>query len=113
VADPDLAPAAVAFARNVRADKDRLVDLYFHARTTLVGKQIDDLGLTPMQREALQVVIDNALTDFGYGLLLALDGAASLPDGSQQIYDLRTEDGQAITINGHLEAAAYEAFHLG
>jgi len=26
-------------------------------------------------------------------------------------YDLRTEADDAITVSGHLEAAAYEAFH--
>lgn len=99
------------FARICRAEKDSLVRTYFDAESeTAVGSQIRSLALSDSQLATLRNIIDGALTDAYYTLLLALDGAASL-DGNQQDYDLRDETGSRISGAGELEAAAYEHFH--
>ena len=68
------------------------------------------MKLSPAQRRQLRKVMDEALTDFGYTMLLALDGAASIGGLQQQEYHLADENGKRLT-GGELEGEAYEAFH--
>lgn len=98
------------FARICRAEKDSLVRIYFDTESeTAVGSQIRSLALADSDLATLRKIMDGALSDAYYTLLLALDGAASL-DGNQQYYDLRDETGSRISGDGELEAAAYEHF---
>ncbi|CUR47581.1 hypothetical protein BN2364_3140 [Alloalcanivorax xenomutans] len=54
--------------------------------------------------------MDVALTDVFYTLLLGLDGSAGI-GGIQEAYTIRDEQGNTLSGNGELEAAAYEQFH--
>jgi hypothetical protein len=76
-----------------------------------VAAKIQALGLTPIQSEQLREILDSALKDTMYTLLLGLDGAGSIGDGEQQTYTLHDESGNLISECGELEAAAWEAFH--
>jgi hypothetical protein len=58
----------------------------------------------------MREVLDAALTDTMYSLLLGLDGAASI-GGDQQAYKIQDEDGNLLSTCGELEAAAHKVFH--
>ena len=99
------------FARLCRADKDAMVAAFFDPTAeTAVGALITSLDLDDAQLATLRQILDGALTDAMYNLLVALDGRASIGD-VQQSYDLRDESGAAITGDGDLESAAFAAFH--
>lgn len=76
-----------------------------------VAAQINALQLTPTQHTQLREILDSALRDTMYTLLLGLDGAGSIGEGEQQTYTLQDESGNVISECGELEAAAWEAFH--
>lgn len=97
-------------ARAVAAEKNAMLREYFAKRSqTSVAQRINELDLTPAHRRRLRRILDEAMTDLCYTLLLALDGEASL-GGIQQSFTVTDEDGNILT-NGELEAAAYEVFH--
>lgn len=97
------------FVRNVYLEKENLLSLYFTPDSkALVGSQIRALGLSPEKMNELKAIIDGALTDGFYTLLLGLDGAGSI--GMEQVeYNLSDEDGNELT-GGELEAHAYDFF---
>jgi len=102
---------ADTFARLCRAEKDSLVKaLCEPTNDTFVGKLIHSLALNQEQNAVLRLVLDGALTDALYTLLVALDGGASI-GGVQQTYDLSDESGTRIAGGGELEVAAFEHFH--
>jgi hypothetical protein len=90
-------------------EKRDMLKSYLGGGDTTVGAQIKALKLTPTQQKAVREILDGALTDAYYTVLLALDGAASL-GGKQESYSLRDEKGRELT-GGEIEAAAWEAFH--
>ena len=92
-------------------EKRSLLDSYFLDAETAVGAEIRALDLPPGKLKALKSILDGALTDAFYTVLLALDGAASL-GGKQVTYSLRDEDGNELT-GGDIEGEAYEQFHGG
>jgi hypothetical protein len=73
-----------------------------------VAESIASMKLSPEQRTMLKNILDGALTDTFYTLILALEGAASL-GGKQVRYSLRDEEGAELT--GKLEGMAWQAFH--
>jgi hypothetical protein len=77
-----------------------------------VSQKIASLGIRADQMPVIREIIDGALTDTFYTLLLGLDGAASL-GGIQQEYEIRDESGNRIFEPGELESEAYEQFHGG
>ncbi|MDR3614655.1 MAG: hypothetical protein P4L53_13935 [Candidatus Obscuribacterales bacterium] len=90
-------------------EKDDLLSTYIDPTSeSMVTKKIATLGLNAHQIETLNNILDTALTDAFYTLLLALDGAASI-GGEQQLYKLFDKDGHELT--GALEPLAYERFH--
>lgn len=98
------------FAACVAKEKDSLIATFSDPESgSSVAARINAMGLTKEQKNAIASVLDCALTDAFYTLLLGLDGAASL-GGQQQDYELRDEDGTLLT-GGELEGAAWEAFH--
>jgi len=103
---------ANAFVANWVQHKGELLDEFCDANSeTLVQKLIGELELNSTQRIQLRRVIDAALTDTMYGLLLGLDGEASI-GGDQRAYRIVDEtNGQEIAGPGELESAAYECFH--
>ena len=99
------------FARAIAEEKNTLIGSYFASDAgTIVGQQVASLQLSAEQREVLRRIIDGALTDMCYTILLGLDGAASLGSLQQQEFGLSDEEGNPLT-GGELEAAAYEVFH--
>lgn len=99
------------FARGIAEEKNSVLDAYFAANgTTAVAQKIAGLQLSAEQREVLREIIDGALTDMCYTILLGLDGATSLGSVEQQAFGLFDEEGNSLT-GGELEAAAYDVFH--
>ena len=97
------------FVNGFRELKDELVRGYLEAPNLYAGSaKVVEMGLTPAQRDLLREVLNLALTDALYSVLLALDGCASL-GGEQHLYEVRDHDGNRI--DGELEGLAYEAFH--
>ena len=99
------------FAANWALEKSQLLQAWLDPDgTSHTGTLIRDLGLTQQQLEQLSAVLDAALTDAMYGLLLGLDGSASI-GGDQQRYAIHDEKGRLVNDCGQLEAAAYRHFH--
>lgn len=96
------------FARGIAEEKNNLVEAYFAPNgQSAVGRKILQLG---EHQQLLREILDGALTDMCYTILLGLDGASSLGSLEQQEFGLFDEDGNRLT-GGELEAAAYEVFH--
>ena len=99
------------FARAIAEEKNTLVESYFAPDSgSAVGQQIAGLELPVKQRKLLRAIIDGALTDICYTILLGLDGATSLGGLQQQEFQLSDEEGNLLT-GGELEGHAYEVFH--
>ncbi len=100
------------FVRNLKAEKDRLLDSYFSgSEQTAVGTIARQLATSEESTAAVRRLLDLALTDAFYTVLLGLDGCTSLGDAIQQSYHIRSEDGSNITADGgELEALAYKHF---
>lgn len=71
-----------------------------------VGARLRAMNLPAEQLAEVRALIDGALTDQLYGLLLGLDGAACIGD-EQHDFRLLNEAGEAISGSGELEAEAY------
>jgi hypothetical protein len=103
---------AVEFVANWRREKDEMLRLYLsdHGETA-VSQKIMEMGLNEQQAILLRDVLDVALTDTFYTLLLGLDGAASI-GGNQQSYRVLDESDALVCCgDGRLEAEAYLQFH--
>jgi hypothetical protein len=74
---------------------------------TEVRELIKTLKLTDDQSEILKKVLDSSFTDILYKILLGLDGCSSI-GGTQEIYELKDEDGNQLS--GEIEGHAYEYF---
>ena len=74
---------------------------------TEVGQLIKSLNLTKEQSLIMEKVMNSALTDVFYTILLGLDGCASI-GGIQEMYELKDENGNQL--NGEIEGIAYEYF---
>ena len=105
---------ANTFVANWAQHKDELLDEFLDAESkTFVQNLIGELNLDSAQLTQLRRVLDAALTDTMYGLLLGLDGEASIGSDQRKYRILDEHDGQVIATPGELEAAAYEQFHGG
>jgi len=94
-----------------KAEKESLLEHYFAVGSkTAVAAKIAALSLDQKQSALLREVVDGVLIDAFYGLLLGLDGCASI--GGRQIdYQLADEEGNLLTGPGEIEGEAWEAFH--
>ena len=96
------------FARAIAEEKSSIVEAYFAPNAeTAVGQKILQLA---QHQTLLREIVDGALTDICYTILLGLDGASSLGSLGQQEFGLFDEEGNRLT-GGELEAAAYEVFY--
>ena len=94
-----------------RREKDELLRGFMGEQSTsAVAKLVGEMSLTPQQRTKLIAVLDGALTDTMYTLLLGLDGEASIGD-VQHTYRIQGEDGTVISECGQIEAEAWRQFH--
>ncbi|WP_434035707.1 hypothetical protein [Formosa sp. 4Alg 33] len=75
---------------------------------TEVGQLIKSLNLTNEQSVIMEKVMNSALPDVFYTILLGLDGCASI-GGIQEMYELKDENGNQLS--GEIEGYAYEYFH--
>lgn len=91
-------------------EKNELIKQYFsNPNVTEVGFKINNLGLTEEQMAKMKDVLDEAITDVMYTMLLGLDGEASI-GGVQQTYTLYDENKLELTSSGEIEQYAYEYF---
>ena len=93
-------------------EKCDAVSTYRNAQAgSAVAAQIAAMGLNAAQLDQMHAVINTALTDTYYTILLALDGCASL-GGVQQNYLVKDANGDIVCSgDGELEASAFEYFH--
>jgi len=100
---------AKEFANLFYSEKQDLLRLFFeNTEQTHVGKLISEMNLNSEQVAQLKKVMDAALTDCLYTILIGLDGGASI-GGLQEDYVLTDESGQVLS--GDIASYAYEAFH--
>src|SRR6476620_7701319 len=100
---------SVEFVACVAKEKEALLASYLSSESdAAVAKDIEGLRLAHPQKEKMKKILDGALTDAFYTMLLALDGAASL-GGQQRAFELRDDEGTVLT--GDLEGPAWEQFH--
>ena len=98
------------FAKCCAQEKSDLLAKYFDPTAgTAVGRAIASLELTAEQHTTMKAMLNTALTDTFYTMLLALDGEASL-GGKQESYRLTDSEGNVIAGEGELEAAAWRHF---
>lgn len=100
------------FVRNFKVEKDRLLMMYLSdSNETAVQTHIRSMKLSFQQSDAMQKVLDQALTDAFYTVLLGLDGCARLGNAAQQNFKIQAEDGSDICCEaGDIETLAYEYF---
>jgi hypothetical protein len=95
------------FVTHWRIEKDELLALFMGIKSkTLVSQKISSMDLTEQQTKAMRDVLNLALTDTFYTLLLGLDGASSI-GGVQHGYRVLDEDGDLICGDGCVIAQAY------
>lgn len=95
------------FVTNWRVEKDDLLSMFMETESkTLVSQKISLMDLTEQQTSALRDVLNLALTDAFYTLLLGLDGASNI-GGIQHSYRVLDQDGDLICGDGRVIAEAY------
>jgi hypothetical protein len=100
------------FVQCFRREKDDLLRTYFDASSeSVVATGIAEFARSPEQLSAMREILDAALTDTFYTILLGLDGCASL-GGVQQSYHVRDEGGSVLcTGDGTIEGLAHNYFY--
>jgi len=97
------------FVKGFHLEKEALLGLYFSSNpTTQVGETIRSLNLTEDQVTKLKSLLDGALTDMCYTILLGLDGEAQI-GGVQEIYKIYDEGGNELT-GREIEGYAWDYF---
>jgi Elongation factor Tu C-terminal domain len=98
------------FVKAFYQERQSLIDTYFNADSKSdVSELIQSLNLDDKGTERLRQILNGALRDTFYTILLGLDGEASIGD-KQIMYKLFDEENNELT-GGEIEAFAYEYFH--
>lgn len=93
---------------------EMLQDYAAHPPSTAVGTLIQSMVLTPEQSATMRRVLDHALTDAFYSILLGLDGCARIGDAMQRDFRIEDKDDDSvITLGGDIEPLAYKHFQQG
>ncbi|NBF02953.1 hypothetical protein GV819_11705 [Pseudomonas sp. Fl5BN2] len=92
------------------AEKQHYLNSLQESPSSSAAARLHALALPADQQAQVVELLDCALTDQLYTLLLGLDGAASI-GGQQHDFALYNEAGQALTGSGELEAEAYAQLH--
>ena len=102
--------SAAEFVRRWKLEKEELMQAFSNAASgSATATMIGEMGLTLKQQEQMRRVLESALTDTMYSLLLGLDGAGSI--GSvQETFKIEHEDGTVVSSCGELEAEAWRQF---
>jgi hypothetical protein len=100
------------FVQCFSREKDDLLKAYFDVSSgSMVATRVAEFARSPEQLSVMREILDTALTDTFYTILLGLDGCASL-GGVQQDYYIRDENGDMVcTGDGTIEGLAYASFH--
>jgi len=100
------------FVLGFKQQKDELLQSYLaDTPAASVGTHIRSMRLSAEQSEMMRKLLDQALTDAFYSVLLAFDGCARLGDLEQQDFQIQSEDGSVVCRgDGKLEGLAYESF---
>ncbi len=104
--------SAEEFVRCFRREKDILLSAFVDASSgSSVACEVATLATSAEQRAALRRILDTAVTDTLYTILLALDGCSSL-GGVQQKYRIFDEhENEICSGDGRIEALAHDYFH--
>jgi Elongation factor Tu C-terminal domain len=98
------------FVKAFYQERQSIIDTYFNAdNESDVSELIQSLNLDDKGTERLRQILNDALRDTFYTILLGLDGEASIGD-KQIMYKLFDEENNELT-GGEIEAFAYEYFH--
>ena len=98
------------FVRLCHREKGTILNSYFDPTgDSHVGALVHTLNLDPKQQEQLHEILDGALTEAIYTLLVALDGGGPL-GGMQRRYVICDESGSTFGGDGELSARAFEHF---
>ena len=97
------------FVQEFKDLKSELVNDYFSDDPKISRvKILEDSGLSKDQIELTKSIVDEALTDALYTILLGLEGSASI-SRHQIMYKLFDEGSNELT--GEIETIAWEKFH--
>ena len=107
------------FVRSFKTQKDEMLKLYFSEPSAVspssvshAGTYIRSLHLTTEQSVIMRKILNVALADVFYSILLGLDGCARIGDMEQQSFQIQSEDGSIVCRgDGILEGLAYKYFH--
>ena len=100
---------AEEFVAAFKEEKEGLSKLYLQGKDeTGVSSIIKSMNLNSEQTGQMGTLIDAALTDAFYTILLGLDGCCSIGGALQQKFSLKDENGQEVS--GDIESAAYQIF---
>jgi len=100
---------AEEFVKLFHSEKQDLLKSFFdNPNETHVGKLISEMKLNVKQQTQIKGVMDAALTDCLYTVLIGLDGGTSI-GGLQEDYILTDESGKILS--GDIGSYAYEIFH--
>lgn len=101
---------AEEFVKAFYQERQSLIDIYFNADSKSdVFDLIRSLNLDDKGTERIRQILNSALRDTFYTILLGLDGEASIGD-KQILYKLFDEENNELT-GGEIEVFAYEYFH--
>ncbi|MCP3653606.1 MULTISPECIES: hypothetical protein [Herbaspirillum] len=92
-------------------EKDSFVQMFTNVdEECMVSTLLKSMELSPQQQEIFTKLMDTALSDVFYALLLGLDGAASI-GGTQHTFSILGEGNLPIGASGEIEAVAWRHFH--
>lgn len=98
------------FAANLAHLRDQIVANAMDENSgTALAAKAGELQLSSEQRDGIASLLETALNDALYTVLLGLDGACAI-NGTQTAFRLFDEDGTELT-GSDLESEAWEAFH--
>lgn len=109
MSDDDFSITPEEFVQEFKDLKDELVGKYFSCNSQISRvQQLENAGLSEEQIKLTKCVVNEALTDALYTVLLGLEGSASISK-HQIMYKLLDEKSNELT--GEIESIAWEKFH--
>lgn len=97
------------FVKGVYQIKQELLESYFEIdNETHVGELVKSLQLDSEQIRTLKDIVDGALADGFYSLLIGIEGGASIGDNLQQ--ELRLLDKENNSLSENIGGIAYKYF---
>lgn len=111
MSNPALSISPETFVQEFKDLKEHLLAGYFNSTSGISRiAALQQAGLTEAQIALTRTVVNGALTDALYTVLLGLEGSAAIHP-HQIMYKLLDEQSNELT--GHIESIAWEKFHGG